>query len=166
MAVRYVSHVDQWRGKLIDYRSPGTEKYLGEAIRQSGIPREELWINTKLPWHHDPAFKSVEKSLDESLRTIGIDYVDSVGSMRTEDKTFSLLCTPQYLLHWPQVVDWQDGVGALEMLRTAAKLFQEGKEPVSAKGSPAFNETWKGMEAVYRKGKARNIGVSNFSIKT
>ncbi|KAH9938306.1 NADP-dependent oxidoreductase domain-containing protein [Fomitopsis serialis] len=126
----------------------GTEKYLGEAIRQSGIPREELWINTKLPWHHDPALKSVEKSLDESLRTIGIDYVDS------------------YLLHWPQVVDWQDGVGALEMLRTAAKLFQEGKEPVSAKGSPAFNETWKGMEAVYRKGKARNIGVSNFSIKT
>ncbi|KAH9844149.1 NADP-dependent oxidoreductase domain-containing protein [Rhodofomes roseus] len=125
----------------------GTEKYLGEAIRQSGIPREELWINTKLAWHH-PGLKTVEESLAESLRNLGTDYVDS------------------YLLHWPQVVDWPYGVGALDMLRKAAKLFQEGKEPIAVRDSPTFNETWTGMEAVYRKGKARNIGVSNFSVKT
>ncbi|KAI0729344.1 NADP-dependent oxidoreductase domain-containing protein [Fomitopsis betulina] len=125
----------------------GTEKYLGEAIRLSGIPREELWINTKLPWHH-PALKTVEESLDLSLRTLGLDYVDS------------------YLLHWPQVVDWPDDAGALGLLRQAYKLFQGGKEAITVKDSPSFSETWKGMEAVYRKGKARNIGVSNFSVKT
>ncbi|EPT03646.1 hypothetical protein FOMPIDRAFT_155282 [Fomitopsis schrenkii] len=125
----------------------GTEKYLGEAIRQSGIPREELWINTKLPWHH-PALKTVEESLDLSLRTLGVDYVDS------------------YLLHWPQVVDWPDNAGALELLRESYKLFQEGKEAITARESPPFSETWKAMEEVYRKGKARNIGVSNFSVKT
>lgn len=52
------------------------------------------------------------------------------------------------------------------MLRESYKLFQEGKEPIIVKDSPSFNETWKGMEEVFRKGKARNIGVSNFSIKT
>lgn len=66
--------------------SVGTEKYLGEAIRQSGIPREELWINTKLPWHY-PALKTVEESLDASLRALGVDYVDSVGTVSTHGVT-------------------------------------------------------------------------------
>lgn len=72
----------------------------------------------------------------------------------------------QYLLHWPQVVDWPDNAGALELLRESYKLFQEGKEAITARESPPFSETWKAMEEVYRKGKARNIGVSNFSVKT
>ena len=72
----------------------------------------------------------------------------------------------QYLLHWPQVVDWPDNAGALELLRESYKLFVEGKEPIVVKDSPSFNETWKAMEEIHKKGKARNIGVSNFSVKT
>ncbi|PCH41513.1 Aldo/keto reductase [Wolfiporia cocos MD-104 SS10] len=112
----------------------GTEKYVGEAIRQSGVPREEIWITTKLPWHH-PGLRTAEQSIDESLKNLGTDYVDL------------------YLLHWPQVIDWPD---------EDSEFLAEIK---TRNSSPTFNETWVGLEEVYAKGKAKNIGVSNFSVQ-
>lgn len=61
----------------------GTEGAVGEAVRQSGIPRKDLYITTKLPFHHT---KRVRESLDKSLKRAGLDYFDL------------------YLVHWPQVV--------------------------------------------------------------
>ncbi|KAH9844151.1 NADP-dependent oxidoreductase domain-containing protein [Rhodofomes roseus] len=112
----------------------GTEKYVAEAVQLSGIPREEIWITTKLPWSH-PGLKTAEESLDESLKNLDTSYVDL------------------YLLHWPQVIDWPD----------------EGPEyqgPVKIRtNAPSFNETWAQIEELHKKGKAKNIGVSNFSVK-
>lgn len=42
----------------------GTERVVAEAIKESGVPREEVFITTKLPWHHA---SRVEYSLDQSL---------------------------------------------------------------------------------------------------
>ena len=51
----------------------GNEKEVGQGIRDSGVPREEIWITTKLdnPWHH-----RVEDGITSSLRSLGVDYVD------------------------------------------------------------------------------------------
>ena len=51
----------------------GNEKEVGEAIRESGIPREGLYITSKLAqtWHK-PA--DVEKALDQSLQDLGLEY--------------------------------------------------------------------------------------------
>ncbi|KZO97312.1 Aldo/keto reductase [Calocera viscosa TUFC12733] len=57
-----------------------TEQYVGEVVRESGIPRDELWITTKLPPHH---MTRVAASLEESLNRSGFDYFDL------------------YLMHWP-----------------------------------------------------------------
>jgi diketogulonate reductase-like aldo/keto reductase len=63
----------------------GTEKAVGEAIRESGIPREEIFVTTKLPWdRHD----AVRESFGESLANLGLDYIDL------------------YLMHWPQAVKY------------------------------------------------------------
>ncbi|KZT13088.1 Aldo/keto reductase [Laetiporus sulphureus 93-53] len=113
----------------------GTEKCVGEAIRKSGVPREEIWITTKLPWNH-PGLRTVEESLDDSLKNLGTSYVDL------------------YLLHWPQVVDWPD-----------EGPDYSGPDKIR-EDAPTFNETWAAMEEMYHKGKAKNIGVSNFSVKT
>ncbi|KAG2344226.1 Aldo/keto reductase [Suillus weaverae] len=65
----------------------GTEGAVGEAVRQSGIPRKDLYITTKLPFHHT---RRVRESLDESLEHAGLDYFDL------------------YLVHWPQVMVYKN----------------------------------------------------------
>lgn len=58
----------------------GNEKEVGLGIRNSGVPRSEIFVTTKLdnPWH-----KRVEEGITTSLRDLGLDYVDL------------------YLIHWP-----------------------------------------------------------------
>ncbi|KAF2401340.1 Aldo/keto reductase [Trichodelitschia bisporula] len=65
----------------------GNEKEVGEGIRDSGVPRSEIWITTKLdnPWH-----KRVEEGITSSLQSLGVDYVDL------------------YLMHWPSSTDPND----------------------------------------------------------
>jgi glycerol 2-dehydrogenase (NADP+) len=55
----------------------GTEPVVGQAIRQSKVPRSEIFVITKLPNHHHAC---VEKSLDESLERFGYDYFDLVST--------------------------------------------------------------------------------------
>ena len=51
----------------------GNEKEVGEGIKDSGVPREEIWITTKLdnPWHH-----RVEEGITSSLKDLDVGYVD------------------------------------------------------------------------------------------
>jgi len=58
------------------------EAAVGRAIAASGIPREELFVTTKL-WNSDQGSDSAAKALDTSLELLGLDYVDL------------------YLIHWP-----------------------------------------------------------------
>jgi diketogulonate reductase-like aldo/keto reductase len=58
----------------------GNERGVGKAVRESGLPREELFVTTKL-WPTD--FFSPQKAFDASLEHLGLDYVDL------------------YLVHWP-----------------------------------------------------------------
>jgi len=58
------------------------EKAVGKGIRSSGVAREDLFITTKA-WMEDLSPNGVRKSLDQSLRDLGIDYVDL------------------WLIHWP-----------------------------------------------------------------
>ena len=60
----------------------GNEEGVGRAIAASGIPRDELYITTKL-WHDDHGAGNVDAALDASLERLGLDRVDL------------------YLIHWP-----------------------------------------------------------------
>lgn len=62
--------------------SYGNEEAIGRGIRASGLPREELFITTKL-YIDDHGFDSALRALPESLERLGLDYVDL------------------YLVHWP-----------------------------------------------------------------
>ncbi len=60
----------------------GNEKGTGRAVARSGVPREDLFVTTKL-WNSDQGYDSTLKAFDTSLAKLGLDYVDL------------------YLIHWP-----------------------------------------------------------------
>lgn len=51
----------------------GNEQEVGEGIRASGVPRDQIWVTTKLDnhWHH-----RVREGLEASLSALGLDYLD------------------------------------------------------------------------------------------
>ncbi|TFL07208.1 Aldo/keto reductase [Pterulicium gracile] len=61
----------------------GNEEFVGKALRDSGIPRNELYVTTKLP---NNLHGNVREGFDESLRKLDCEYID------------------MYLIHWPQAV--------------------------------------------------------------
>jgi len=65
----------------------GNEAEVGKGIKESGVPRNEIWLTTKLDntWHH-----RVTEGIDSSLKDLGTDYVDL------------------YLMHWPSSTDPND----------------------------------------------------------
>lgn len=91
------------------------EEGVGQALAESGLRREDVFLTTKLAndsHGEGDAVQALEKSL-ERLRT---DYVDL------------------YLIHWPRP------------------------------GEDRYVETWRGLEKVLAQGRARAIGVSNFTV--
>ncbi len=101
--------------RLIDTASIyQNEVGVGRAIRAAGVPREELFITTKV-WDTDQGYDNTLKAFDASLRRLDMDYIDL------------------YLIHWPS--------------------------------SPARLETWRALEMLYKTGRAKAIGVSNYTEK-
>ena len=97
--------------RLIDTAaSYGNEEAVGNAIKASGVPRNELFITTKL-WIADIGFDKTKRAFDRSMKRLQLDYLDL------------------YLIHQP----YGDVFGS-----------------------------WRAMEELYREGRIKAIGVSNF----
>ncbi|CAM5330741.1 oxidoreductase [Streptomyces pilosus] len=60
----------------------GNEEGTGRALARSGVPREDLFVTTKL-WNNDQGYDSTLRAFDTSLSKLGLDHVDL------------------YLIHWP-----------------------------------------------------------------
>ncbi|MDO7874249.1 aldo/keto reductase [Hymenobacter sp. ASUV-10] len=97
--------------RLIDTAAVyGNEEAVGNAIKKSGVPREELFITTKL-WVSDASYEDAKPAFELSLQKLQLDYLDL------------------YLIHQP----FGDVYGA-----------------------------WRAMEELYREGRVKAVGVSNF----
>ncbi|WP_096274212.1 aldo/keto reductase [Paucisalibacillus globulus] len=92
----------------VGYRSIDTasfydnERSVGLAVRESGVPREELFITSKV-WNDQQGYESTLKAFDESLEKLGTAYLDL------------------YLIHWPVTGKYKETYRALET------LYQEGR---------------------------------------
>jgi 2,5-diketo-D-gluconate reductase A len=97
--------------RLIDTAAAyGNEEAVGNAIKKSGVPREELFITTKL-WVTDASYEDAKPAFELSLNKLQLDYLDL------------------YLIHQP----FGDVYGA-----------------------------WRAMEELYKEGRVKAIGISNF----
>jgi diketogulonate reductase-like aldo/keto reductase len=98
-----VLHALETGYRLIDTAALyGNEDDVGEAVKESGIPREEIFVTTKL-WNDDHGYDRTLAAFEESLGLLGLSYVDL------------------YLIHWPVEDLRGDSWRALE------KLLEEGK---------------------------------------
>ncbi|MEY8753805.1 aldo/keto reductase [Peribacillus frigoritolerans] len=89
------------------------EEGVGQAIRECGVPREELFITSKV-WNTEQGYETTLKAFEDSLNRLGLEYLDL------------------YLIHWP--------------------------------GKYKYLETWRALEKLYKDGKVKSIGVSNFHV--
>jgi len=51
------------------------ENEVGDAVRDSGIPRDQIWVTSKL-WLQDFGYEAAKKAIDVSLKKLGLDYID------------------------------------------------------------------------------------------
>jgi glycerol 2-dehydrogenase (NADP+) len=111
----------------------GNEKEVGKGIKQSGVKREDIFITSKIWCTYH---RKVEENTDEILENLGVDYVDLL------------------LIHWPIPLNPNGNHPFFPTKPDGSRDIDEGRE---------LKDTWKDLEDVQRKGKAKHIGVSNFS---
>lgn len=88
------------------------EESVGQAIKDSGVPREELFVTTKL-WNSQQTYEQARQAFEESLEKLGLDYLDL------------------YLIHWPNPKPLRENdawkTRNAEVWRAMEDLYQEGK---------------------------------------
>ncbi|KRM94506.1 methylglyoxal reductase [Lentilactobacillus senioris DSM 24302 = JCM 17472] len=66
----------------------GNEEFVGQAIKDSGVDRKDIFVTTKL-WNNDHGYEATKLAFADSLSKLGLDYVDL------------------YLIHWPNPVNFR-----------------------------------------------------------
>lgn len=141
----------------------GVDTEIGEAIRESGIPRSEIFITTKF-WPNFAAPENVELCLNICLKQLGLDYVDL------------------FLSHWPVAFKPTSNLKNAKPgpKRSKADLgiatdekeiplidWEHTSEKIAKRAGHegSFVPTWQAMQKLVSTGKVRAVGVSNFSIQ-
>ncbi|KAL2866527.1 putative glycerol dehydrogenase (GldB) [Aspergillus lucknowensis] len=119
------------------------EDEVGDGIRDflkenPSVKREDIFITTKV-WNHLHRYEDVLWSIEDSLEKLKVDYVDL------------------FLIHWP-IASEKDG-------REKPKIGPDGKYVLLKDLTENPQPTWEAMEKIYADGKARAIGVSNWTIE-
>ncbi|KAL1953289.1 hypothetical protein VTO42DRAFT_3323 [Malbranchea cinnamomea] len=118
------------------------EDEVGDAIEDflkdnPNVKRSDLFITTKV-WNHLHEYDEVLWSLNDSLKKLKLDYVDL------------------FLIHWPIAAERDENY--------RPKIGPDGKYVIKHELTKNPEPTWRAMEALYEAGKARAIGLSNFTI--
>ena len=97
----------------------GNEQSVGEAVKRSGVKREEIFVTSKLT-NSEHGYDKTMAAFEQSLKRLDMEYLDL------------------FLIHWPNPIAFR-------------KNWQE-----------ANAGTWKAFEELYKAGRIRSIGISNF----
>lgn len=118
------------------------EGEVGDALRDflkedTSVKRSDIFICTKV-WNHLHEPEEVKWSIQSSLDKLKVDYVDL------------------FLVHWP--------IAAEKDEKNMPKLNEKGQYVIKKDLTENHEPTWRAMEEVYAAGKAKAIGVSNWTV--
>jgi len=118
------------------------EAEVGAAVHDfcqenTSVKRSDIFICSKV-WNHLHEPEEVKQSLQDSLDKLRTDYIDL------------------FLIHWPIASEKDD--------KNMPKLNEKGQYVIKDELTNNHEPTWRAMEELYSEGKARAIGVSNFTI--
>ncbi|KAL9096658.1 MAG: hypothetical protein Q9165_001146 [Trypethelium subeluteriae] len=118
------------------------EEDVGDAIKDflkenTSVKRSDIFVCTKV-WNHLHEPEEVKWSLDSSLKKLQTDYIDL------------------FLIHWPIAAEADD--------KKLPKIGSDGKYIIKEDLTKNPEPTWRAMEELYAVGKARAIGVSNWTV--
>ncbi|KAI1035247.1 hypothetical protein LB504_005652 [Fusarium proliferatum] len=119
------------------------EGEVGQAVRDflaenKDVKREDIFICTKV-WNHLHEPEEVKWSFENSLKNFGLDYIDL------------------FLVHWPIAAEKDEDY--------KPKIGPDGKYVIKKDLTENPEPTWRAMEEIYASGKARAIGVSNWTVE-
>ncbi|KAK6904935.1 alcohol dehydrogenase (NADP+) [Kwoniella mangroviensis CBS 10435] len=122
----------------------GNEAEVGQGIKASGVPREEIFVTSKLfELHHHP--EHVPLAIKDTLKNLGLEYLDL------------------YLLHWNINLEVDAPAGTLPQNEHRVK-GSSGKFKLDVALSDDVTPTWREMEKLVDQGLVKSIGISNFNI--
>lgn len=115
-----------------------TERDLGQAIKDSGIPREEFFIQTKM-WIDEMGYENTKEAINRSLNRLQMDYVDV------------------YLMHWPRSMPEYEGAPGYPEV-----IYKQPEYVPNPDWKSVQQETCRALDELMDEGKIRGIGLSNF----
>ncbi|OBZ89457.1 Aldehyde reductase 1 [Choanephora cucurbitarum] len=121
------------------------EDEVGQGLRESGVPRDQVFITSKL-WNTHHRKEYVKHNVKASLKALGVDYLDL------------------YLVHWP-VSFINPGKPEETPVVPNMEYLIPKKDGVVQVETVDPIETWKAMEELVDEGYVKAIGISNFNIE-
>ncbi|PYH99068.1 aldo/keto reductase family protein [Aspergillus ellipticus CBS 707.79] len=119
------------------------EDEVGDAVKDflktnPSVKREDIFITTKV-WNHLHRPEDLVWSVENSLKKLQLDYIDL------------------YLIHWP--------IASEKETQETPKIGPDGKYVILQDLTANPEPTWRAMEKIYKEGKVKAIGVSNWTIE-
>ncbi|CEP15291.1 hypothetical protein [Parasitella parasitica] len=121
------------------------EDEVGQGIRESGVPRNEIFITSKL-WNTHHRKEYVKSAVKASLKALGLEYLDL------------------YLVHWPVSFVNTGKPEETPVVPTLDYLIPKKNGQVQLEEVDSL-ETWKAMEELVDEGLVKAIGLSNYNIQ-
>ncbi|KAK4518696.1 uncharacterized protein ATC70_008918 [Mucor velutinosus] len=121
------------------------EDEVGQGIRESGVPRSEIFVTSKL-WNTHHRKEYVKSAVKASLEALGLDYLDL------------------YLIHWPVSFINTGKPEDTPVVPTMDYLIPKKDGVVQIEEVDPI-ETWRAMEELVEQGLVKAIGLSNFNIQ-
>src|SRR5438094_229069 len=131
----------------------GNEADVGEAVRESGVPRGDLFVTTKL-WNSDQGYDSTLRACEASLKRLGLDYLDlylvhfpvpdvrketwsAMETLLKKERCRAIGVSNFTIRHLEELIEESHVIPSVNQVEFHPFLYQRATEILSKEGNPS-----------------------------